>query len=244
MRRLLAALAVAMVCLGVSPAVAQDGSIHATLSPDQPSAASTLELNAQGPFKQPTDGQVTSVRFGIQRGFRSSPKSVAVLCSSTQADDGSCPSESQIGSGSATVTGEVNGVSGQDTINFKLFLATRTRTGDIASVVIEGSDTVFHRSGHTRGRLFHPNSGGLALLFKISSSSAPQGARITLDRLTLKAGAVRTVVIRRHGHRSHATYSLLTNPPSCAGSWKSTVEVRFSNGSPDRRAVAMACSPG
>jgi hypothetical protein len=142
------------------------------------------------------------------------------------------------------VTGTVNGITGKDTINFKLFLATAERAGDIASVVIEGSDTVFHRSGHTRGRLFRPHRGGLALLFKVSASAAPQGAKITLDRLTLKATAVRTVAIRRRGHRRHVEYSLLTNPASCPGSWHGAVEVRFSSGSPDRRAVAVACRTG
>ena len=230
-----------MVCMGVSPAVAQDGSVHVTLSPDRPSAASTLAVNAQGPFRQPTNAQVTSVRLGLQRGFKSSPRSVAVLCSSTRAEKGTCPSESQVGSGSAIVTGQVNGISGQDTINFKLFLARAERAGDIASVVIEGSDIVFHRSGHTRGRLFRPNSGGLALLFSFGGSNAPQGARITLNRLTLKAGAVRTVAVRRGGHRRQSTYSLLTNPPSCSGSWHGAVQVRFSSGSPDRRAVAIPC---
>src|SRR5690348_15957126 len=119
MRRLVLSLGVAMVCLGVSSEVAQDGSVHVTVSPARPSAASTLAVNAQGPFRQPKQGRVTSVRLGLQRGFKSSPKSVAVLCSSTQAENGRCPSESQIGSGSAIVTGTVNGISGKDTINFK-----------------------------------------------------------------------------------------------------------------------------
>lgn len=244
MRRLLAVSAVTMMCLGATPAVAGNGSVHVTLTPDRPSAASTLEVNAQGPFKQPTSGQVTSVRLEVQRGFESSRKSVAVLCSSTQAQSGGCPSESQIGSGSALVTGQANGVSGQDTINFKLFLAVPEQAGDIASVVIEGSDTVFHRSGHTRGRLFAPKSGGLVLLFKVGASSAPQGAKITLDRLTLKAGAMRTVVLRRHGRRRQVSYSLIRNPPTCTGSWQAAVVVTFSSGPPDRRPVAVACSAG
>jgi hypothetical protein len=244
MRRFFLVFAAVLVCLGVSSALAQNGSVQVTLSPDRPSAASTLEVKAQGPFKQPTSGQVTSVRLEVQRGFTSSAKSVASLCSPPRADKGTCPSESQVGSGSALVSGQVNGISGQDTINFKLFLAVPERTADIASVVIEGSDTVFHRAGHTRGRLFRPSTGGLVLLFKVGTSGAPKGAKITLDRLALQAGAMRSVVIRRHGHRRHVKYSLITNPSSCTGSWHGAVVVTFSSGEPDRRPVAVGCRAG
>jgi hypothetical protein len=244
MRRLLLVLPAAMVCLGVAPAIAQDGSVQVTLSPDRPSAASTLVVKAQGPFKQPSSGRVTSVRLEVQRGFRSSARAVAALCSSARAQNGTCPSKSQVGSGSASVTGQVNRISGQDTINFKLFLAVPERTADIASVVIEGSDTVFHRSAHTRGRLFRPSSGRLALLFTLGASGAAQGAKITLDRLTLKAGAIRTVGVRRGGHRGHVTYSLIRNPPSCTDDWHGAVVVAFSSGPPDRRNVSMGCRGG
>jgi hypothetical protein len=237
-------LPVAMICLGVSPAVAQDGSVHVALSPDRPSAASTLKVDAQGPFKQPANGRVTSVRLKVQKGFMSSAKSVATLCKSTQAQSGSCPSESQVGSGSALVHGEVNGISGQDTISFKLFLAVPIRRGDIASVVLEGSDTVFHKTGHTRGRLFQPAGGGLLLLFNVGTSSAPKNAKVTLDRLTLKAGAVRTVAVRRNDHGRQVKYSLITNPPRCAGSWQGAVILTFSSGPPSRRPVTAACSAG
>lgn len=246
MRRLLGlALPVAMIYLGVAPAAAEDGSVQVTLSPDRPAAASTLQVTARGPFKAPqASGQVTSIRLEVQRGFRSSAKSVAALCSSSKAESGTCPAESEVGSGSAVVTGQVNGISGQDTINFKLFLAVPTDTGDIASVVIEGSDTVFHKSGHTRGRLLQAANGDLALVFKLGQSSAPNGAQITLDRLTLKAGAVRRAVIRRHGHRHHVEYSLIRNPPSCSGSWHGAVVVTFSSGAQNTRSVTAACSSG
>jgi hypothetical protein len=244
MRRLILAITAATMCLTVSVALAGGGTVHVTLTPDRPSAAATLKVDAHGPFKQPTSGQVKSIRLEVQRGFQSSAKSVAVLCSAAQAGSGSCPSESQVGSGSALVSGQVNGVSGQDTINFKVYLAVPERMGDIASVVLEGSDTVFHKSGHTRGRLFQPKGGGLALLFDIGTSSAPQGAKITLDRLTLMAGAVRTAVIRHNGHSRHVRYSLIKNPASCAGSWHGAVVVTFSSGPPSRRAVTVACSAG
>jgi hypothetical protein len=243
-RHLLPVVAAATVWLGVTSAVAADGSVQVAVSPNRPLAASTLKVNAQGPFKQPTSGRVTSIRLGLQRGFNSSPKAVARPCSAARAENGSCPRESQIGGGSAVVTGEVNGISGQDTINFQLFLAVPERTGDIASVVIEGSDTVFHRSGHTRGRLLRPDGGGLALMFTLTASSAPERAKITLNRLTLKAGAARTVVVRRHGHRRRLKYSLLSNPQGCTGTWRGTVQVTFSSGPPYRRAVAVSCSAG
>jgi hypothetical protein len=243
MRRLLSAVILAVLCLGIVPALASNGSVQVTLSPNRPAAASTLQVSAQGPFKR-TSSQVSSLTLEVQRGFESSARSVPRLCSSSQAANGTCPSQSQVGSGSALVTGQVNGVSGQDTINFKLFLAVATHPGDIASVVLEGSDTVFHRSGHTQGRLLRSPTGGLALLFTLGQSSAPKGSQITLERLSLKAHAVRTVVIRRHGHRRHVTYSLITNPPTCTGSWRGAVVVKFSNGTTNRRAVSAACSNG
>lgn len=218
-------------------AAASSGTIKVTLSPDQPSANSALTVSAQGPFKQPAGkGEVTSLRLEVQKGFTSSAKSVKVLCSSSQANSGTCPSESQVGSGSAVVTGTVNGVTGQDTITFQAFLAVPEKAGDISSIVLHGTDSVFHKSGQTRGRLVSTASGGLELIFtSITGSSAPKGAKVTLDRLSLHLRAVRKA---KSGH----TYSLITNPPKCSGSWRGALIVTYKSGTPTTRSVTASCS--
>ncbi len=220
-------------------AAASSGTVHVTLNPDRPSANSALTVSAQGPFKQPAGkGRVTSLRLEVQNGFSSSAKSVKVLCSSNQANSGTCPSESKVGSGTAVVTGTVNGVSGQDTITFQAFLAVPERTGDIASIVLHGTDSVFHKSGQTRGRLLRTGSGGLELIFtSITGSSAPKATKVTLDRLSLHVRAVRKAT---SGH----TYSLITNPSACSGSWRGALIVTYSRGTPMTRPLTTACSKG
>jgi hypothetical protein len=230
---------VTLIASTAGVAAAASGTVTVTLNPNRPSANSALRVSAQGPFKQPAGkGRVTSLRLEVQKGFSSSAKAVKVLCSSSKASNGTCPSESKVGSGSAVVTGTVNGVSGQDTITFQAFLAVPEKTGDIASIVLHGTDSVFHKSGQTRGRLLRTSSGGLELIFtSITGSSAPRATKITLDRLSLHVRAVRRAT---NGH----TYSLITNPSRCPGRWHGALVITYSNGTPTTRPLTTACSKG
>ncbi len=212
-----------------------------TLSPNRPSAASALTVTATGPFPQQS-GQLRSAAITTQAGFSSNARSVAVLCTATQAANGTCPPGSRVGGGAAAVTGTYGTFSRQDTITFSLFLGVPGRRGDIASVVIEGSDSVFHQSAHVTGRLFKAPGGGLELLFdQLPQYSLPTGTQVTLDRLNLQAHAVRTVAGKRK-HRHQTRYALITNPPTCSGAWSATLALSFSSGPPYMRSLTAPCS--
>lgn len=232
----------ALCAAGVS-AAATDGSATVTLSPDRPSAASTLTVTANGPFPQ-VSGTLTSVTLTTQRGFATSPKSVAVLCGADQEQGDSCPDASKIGGGTAvvTVTGALGSFSGQDTITFTLYLGVPLQRGDIASVQITGTDSVLHQSAHAAGRLFKAAGGRLELLFdQLPKYSVPPGTKVTLDRLSFTAHAVRSTATRAGRRHRRVIHSLITNPPRCSGSWHVRLELTFSDGSSYRSTLSAAC---
>jgi hypothetical protein len=74
---------------------------------------------------------------------------------------------------------------------------------------------------------------------------------ITIDHLTLHAGASRTVVrrrrVRRHGHRVTVRvrhrHDLLTNPPSCAGSWPFRITIGYSDHSSSTDGTIACTAP-
>lgn len=242
-RRLTALAGLALFGIAGLAAAASGGSVVVTLSPDHPSARSTLKVSASGPFPQ-VSGTLTSARLATQRGFSSSAKSVQVLCTAGQESDDTCPGESNIGAGTATVTitGGLGTVSRQDTLTFSLFLGVPSQSGDIASVLISGSDSLFHQSAHAVGRLLEAPGGGLEVRFdQLPTYSLPPGTKVTLDQLSFSAHAMRTVVRGRRKHRHRIRYSLITNPARCSGRWLAELSLTFSDGSSYRRSVSAPC---
>lgn len=229
----------ALACAG--GAAADAGSVQETLTPNTPGADSHLQVSAHGPFSPPS-GRPTSVRLVTQPGFRSSAGSVKVLCTAQQESQDACPAASRVGAGTATATGTLGTVSEQDTISFTIYLGVPQRRGDIASLQLSGSDSLFHQSAHATGRLLSTRTHGLELLFdQLPSPQVPAGTQVTLDRLDLHAGAVRTVIVRRHRRRVRERLSLITNPPTCHGKWSSVLTVMFSDGSSQSRTFLAAC---
>lgn len=238
-----AAILTAGICAAVAGAATQ-GSVTITLTPDRPSADSSLKLVATGPFRT-TSSQLRSAAIEVQKGFVSSPRSVAKLCTASAAANGTCPAASRVGGGKAVATGTLGTSSRQDTIAFTIFLGVPHHAGDIASIVLSGSDSVFHKSFSVSGRLFKPAGGGLEILFgPFQGRSLPPGTKVTLDRLELHASAVRTVTVHSRVQPRSVTYSLITNPPSCAGAWRSTIALTFQNGSAYTRQLTTPCSRG
>jgi hypothetical protein len=234
-KRLLLVPLAASTCAAV--AAAATGTVTVTLKPNEVSAASAATVIAKGPF--PTvSGFPKSAMLEVQDGFKSSAKSVAVLCTNADEKSGNCPSKSKVGSGSANVTGTYSFFTQQDTIELALFLGVPRHSGDIASVEVEGHDTDFGQSAHVVGRLFVPHEGGLELLFsQLPTFKAPAGTKITLNKLTLTAHAVRTVASGAHTVR----YSLIKNPATCNGHWSGSVKVTFTSGSLSR-SLSVACT--
>ncbi len=228
--------AFAVLVWAATAAAAGGGSVTTTLSPNKVSKASTLTVTAEGPFTG-LSGAPKSVVLKVQKGFKSSAKSVPVLCTRTQANNNACPSESKVGSGQVVATGSFGPIQQQDMISLTMFLGTRQKQSDVASVVIVGTDSLAHQTVHGVGRLFAVKHGGLELLFnQFPNVSVPAGTTVTLDSLQLMAGATRTV--KRHRHK--VRYSLISNPPACNGPWSGSLKLTFTSGT-FSRALSAPC---
>ena len=230
-RLLLSLLAVAGLA---GTAAAASGTVSASLSPNKVSKPSGLTITATGPFS--SSGLPKSVDIKVQKGFRSSPKSVRVLCTAAQASKNTCPKKSHIGSGTAKVTATFLGSTYHPTVALSLFLGKPQRKGDISSVVITGTlENSPYGNGTTSsstGRLFKRAGGGLELLFaNLPNYTLPPGVTVTLDSLQIKAKAIRTVKKGKRHHKHKVRYSLITNPAACNGTWTGSFTVTFSSGS-------------
>lgn len=203
-------------------ALAAGPTISASVSPNTAGAHSKLKVSATGPFT--SSSLPTSIQITVQKGFRSSAKSVAALCSPSRS---SCPTGSKIGSGQVVATVSILG---QTKVPFTLYLGKAQQKGDIASIVLTA--TVAGNKQKATGRLFTPSGGGLEMLFS-HLPSLPSGFTATLDHLSLQAHAVRKV--------GSKTYSLITNPPTCAtGQWTGSVTLQFQSG-PVTQPLLISC---
>jgi hypothetical protein len=231
MRKLLSLSSLTALVFAGTAAAASSPNISISLQPNKVKKNSTLTVNASG---FPTESSLpSSIEFQVQKGFKTSAKSVSQLCNPTAS---SCPTASKIGSGNAQATGTLAGLSENDTVNFTLYLGKPQQSGDVASVILAGSDTLFHQSLSTTGRLFKDSAGGLELLFSQFPTipGLPAGTQITLNSISLTAGAKRTIKkkVKRH-HKTvtiKTTYSLITNPSTCSGSWTGSATVTFGSG--------------
>lgn len=229
-----------------------------TLHPNVAGRQSQLTLQAEPGESMSGGQQVKSVVLSGTRGLKVDPRSRAKRCSAKEARDFNCPEASRIGSGE--VKGHASGtvVPGgrQDfTATIDSFLAPKQRTGDIAGVVFQVREPSSGTKGTTTGRIVRVANGpfGVELRFDDIGSTQPQipGVTITIDSITLHAGAKRTVVtkrrVRRHRRlvtirRTHR-YSLLTNPRTCSGLWPFRLTIGYSGRADDVRDGSAACTP-
>ena len=243
MGKLLTLSSLTLLAFAGTAAAANSGNISVSLSPNKVSKSSKLSVTASG---FPAAGLPTSAQFTVQKGFISSAKSVPVLCSAAQASSNSCPAGSKIGSGSASVTGTYLGLTIPDTVSFSMFLGAPSG-GDIASVVVTGSDSYLHDTVTGSGLLQKSAGGGLTLSFPHfpTIQNLPSGATITLNSLSLSASASRTAKITvgkgKHKKRKKVTYALITNPSTCAGSWTGSATVVFPSG-PITKPLSTSCT--
>jgi hypothetical protein len=235
MRKLITLSSITGLVFAAAAAAASAANISISLHPDKVKKNSTLSISATG---FPTETSLpTSAEFQVQPGFKTSLKSVSKLCNPSAS---SCPAQSKIGKGTAQLTASNLGLSIPDTVNFTIYLGTAKQAGDIASVVLTGSDTYLQQTLTGSGRLFRTSGGGLELLFDHlpSVSGLPSGISITLNSLSVSAGATRSV---KH-HRKRITHSLITNPSSCSGSWTGSGSVTFGSGQTVSQNISTACA--
>jgi hypothetical protein len=245
-RRVLAGtpLAAILVCAGA--ATAQAPGVSVQMQPNLTGRASSLVLVVDGQARQVNGRVPKSAVLSVQRGFRVDPRSRAARCSSRQAQSFACPEASRIGSGHAVVTARgllVPGGAQDFTASIALFLSPPAPSTDVAGVVVTVSEPKTGQRGTATGRIVRRASGryGYELRFDRfpTTQAPPPGITVELKRLDLRAGARRTVTIyrtigsgtTRRRVRRRVTYSLITNPLTCNGSWTAHAALSFQDGS-------------
>jgi hypothetical protein len=232
MRKLLMLPSLAAFVFAGTAAAASGPTVSISLQPHKAKKNSALTVTASG---FPAESSLpSSVELQVQKGFKTSPKSVKQLCNPTAS---SCPAASKIGTGNAQATGTVPILGNvSDTVNFTLYLGRPQQRGDLASVILTGTDTALHQTLSATGRLFKDSAGGLELLFNKfpSLSGLPPGTTVTLNSLSFTASATRTVKKKVKRHHKKVTvktvYSLITNPSNCRGSWTGSATIAFPSG--------------
>jgi hypothetical protein len=238
----MAALAIAGAALAQSPDLA------IRLDPNLVGRPSALVIEAEGQSGQ-TDGRMPkSIVLSVQRGFKLDPRARAARCSPRQARNFNCPEASRIGGGKAVVTASgaiIPGGSQDFTASIDLYLAPPQRNHDVAGLVVAIEEPTTGQRGTATGRLVRRGSGpyGYELRFEdlAGGQAPPPGITIELKRLDLRAGARRSVAVGQGEERHRVTFSLITNPSTCDGTWNGRAVLRFSDGSSLERGISSRC---
>jgi hypothetical protein len=247
-RKRVLAIVLATMAAVASAATAQTPGLTIRLDPNLIGRPSSLLVEAEGQSGQ-TDGRVPrSVVLSVQRGFVIDPRSRAARCSPRQARNFNCPRASRIGGGQAVVTASgaiIPGGSQDFTASIDLFLAPPPRNHDVAGLVVAIEEPTTGQRGTATGRIVRRGSGpyGYELRFEDlgAGQAPPPGITIELKRLDLRTGARRSVVVGRGDNRHRVTYSLITNPSACDGTWNGHAVLSFSDGSSEERGLSAAC---
>jgi hypothetical protein len=258
-RRILLVTALLVASLA-GPAVAQDATISATLSPSRPKTGTTLHVALGGTASAVNQGVPSSIVLDLQRGFAIDTAAVAARCSGPAITTGACPAASRIGHGAAVA--HAGGIVNQDIpATIDLFLAAPAQSGDLAGVVLRVM--AIGAAKAISARLLARPSGPFGYELRVDgfSGAVPSlpGITIGLDSLTLDVGAHRnvttTVVTRRRITRGgrrvtvkrkvrrKVRHDLLRNPKTCSGHWsvRATVTTGAANDASD---LAVPCSAG
>jgi hypothetical protein len=241
MRKLTAlTIPAALVAAGAALA-ATPGTVVTQLTPNTPKKNTTLHLTATGPFSG-VSGLPSSLVIDVQKGFKSSLKAVKTPCTSQQegANPTTCPAESQIGQGTASVS--VFGATSQ--LLLTMYLGKPQHNGDIASVELVVQSQALGQSQDATGRIL-PHAGGVEVRFDqlpTFAGSIPGGVPVTVNSIYLSAGARTQVTNKVHGKKVTTIYPLIQTPPSCprSGNWTGHLTVQFQTGT-FSKALASPC---
>ncbi len=221
-----------------------------TLDPDGAGRATSIVVDVDPRQVESPDSLPESLAIAFQRGFRFDARARPGRCSDEQARNVNCPDSSRIGRGEARGTATVGVTPVPFTATIDLFLARAKNGGDIADVIIEVREPQSKTEISARGRFTPFESGQFAaeLRFKVGQANDPPAGvtKVEVERLTLRAGAQRTVKVRRRVRGRTVTrrrrLSLITNPRVCRGEYLIRLSARY----PDRtveRDAAPACTP-
>ena len=254
-----------MLTLGLcAPAAA---GVTAQLTPNTAGAGAHLGLDVAGQDGGLRSRQIPSgLAIGFQKGFAFDPAAVAGTCTDpSAASKGQCPPNSIVGTGSVQVLAEgyAFGPNGQHfTAALTFYKAPPQAPGDPMGVVFYFREPQSGYQDASFGRLMAVDDPVLGMAVRwdrLPIPKLPQGLYFTLQdlKIDLGAGAATPPVrvqpnhkkrhrTRRH-HRRRASSSqsgaaLVTNPTSCAGTWRIQAEVDYSS-TADKHDVDAACTP-
>lgn len=217
MRRIVL-LTIAGLLGSAAPAGAQATS---SVTPDQAGKPSTLSFEVDG-SAAPIGGRLPSAMELAAPGFKVNRKAVARRCSEQAAKLNECPRRSLMGKGSLLI-----GVTAPD----------GTRDVDVAVNVYLNSRARILAVAYVFGWRVVPASLRTADGFVVDFDPLPaappfEGVSYTLRRISFDFGAKRVIRTRtRSGVVRKRRVHLLRNPSNCAGSWASSVSLRFPDGS-------------
>jgi len=241
--------------------------VTAQLTPNTAGAGAHLGLDVAGQDGGLRSRQIPSgLAIGFQKGFAFDPNAVAGTCTDpSAASKGQCPANSIVGTGSVEVFAEgyAFGPNGQHfTAALTFYKAPPQAPGDPMGVVFYFREPQTGYQDASFGRLMpvaDPVLGMAVRWDKLPIPNLPQGLYFTLQHLKVDLGAgaatppVRVTTShkkhrrhrRHHRHRASAAQSgpaLMTNPTSCAGTWRIQLEVDYSSAA-DKHDVDAACTP-
>ena len=243
---------IALVALGLpaaaSAADAPQGAVR--LSPDVAGRATELRVEIGGEVlaQNTSNEQPRALSLFGTRGLKVDPRAVSGRCTEAQADAFDCPASSRVGDGSAQGRAEgaiIPGGGFDFTARIDVFLTAPRQSGDVAGVVVLVSEPQSGQRFNARGRVVKVASGAFGTETRFEGLSGggqlPPGVTVKLNRVELRIGAKRTVrktvTVRRHGKRRQVkkrrTYSFLTNPRTCTGSWPYRLRVEYSDRADD-----------
>ncbi len=244
MRTFVCALIAALALPVAAVAATSSGSVR--LVPDRAGRGSTLRVDVS-PGSSATSPPQT-VALLIARGLKFDPRARSARCTPSQASGSSCPKASQIGTGQLTAhaSGALVGPGGEAfDAALQLFLAPPPNRGDEAGIVVQYSEGSSGLHGSVTGRVVRIKTGayGSELLLRSPLAQGIPGVTVTVDRLQLTATASRSVTLGHAGSSRRVTRHLITNPPSCAGSWPYEIVLHYAGGD-TTMAGAISCRSG
>lgn len=252
-----AAVGAAAVVVGACGAAIAQGpaAFSVTLTPNVVDKGTVVDVVVDGSqLGGAGEGQTpTGARLVTQDGFRFDPRAVAEVCTEDQA----CPAGSRIGGGTANATVGFLGVTRAVTAEITAFLGKPVKDGDAGGVVVDVRIPEFDQRFTARGRVL----GGPPLELRFDdiagAGQVPAGVSFRLDRLALKLGAHRTLIVtktktkkvRRGGKtvrrkvkvKVKVRRDLLRTPKTCGGTWTARGVVDFADGQARTERFSIPC---
>jgi hypothetical protein len=204
--------------LAAAPSAAADATATATANPATAGQPFTLHFDING-LAAPISGRLPkALQLTAPSGVRVNLQAIAKRCSGESAKLNECPAGSQFGKGKLIVTVNQQGKGSRDvTIPLTVYLHSSNSILAVAEVL---GWQVVPATLNTRN--------GLVVRFDPLPAGPPfAGVSYTLKRITMDLGATR--VLKKGKRRTKLT--LIRNPPTCSGSWLSSVALTFRDGS-------------